>query len=660
MALNVRILLPILVLAALSAFNVVWLSYTSVQSGETGADRANTTLEFLARSSDMAESLRAAKAELKPVVDMTRLMEVDSVWARITEHTTAIAENISWMTENTDNEGILTSLGAAKTGLDQWLVDAGILLGQSQSTEVPTLEKVARTEAALVQHFDEISNGAMTYATEQSAISLNETRSNLTRNAMLLFAGLLVVMIGSFLMSRNLSRDIGEMADRLLIMAEKKDGGETDKNVLNEVRRAVVTLEAALEERRKLERMARDAEVERLEMAEKEKLRAEQEGQRVAEEKREAEARAERQRRRAEQSAQLEEDIARVAKAAQDGDLNARLERTFDERSLNDVSRSINTFLETVESSISLAQDTQRRLACGDLSARFSGTHKGVFRALQSDINQTAEQFQDAMQQISASSQSIFEDASDISHAAKNLAERTERTASHTVETTAMVERVSEAAYHMASTANQSSALVESSIKDVTSSEASMEDAMNTIDEIANYSKQISAVVGVINDISFQTNLLALNAGVEAARAGDAGSGFAVVASEVRALAQRSSESAKEIEALIQSSGERVEKGVVVVKKTGEALKTVSSSVSEISNLVFKITEEAGAQSGEIQKIQDSLAEIDRATQSNAAMFEETTAASQSLTSSAEALSSLAGRFDNAQSLQTSEQRATA
>ena len=112
-------------------------------------------------------------------------------------------------------------------------------------------------------------------------------------------------------------------------------------------------------------------------------------------------------------------------------------------------------------------------------------------------------------------------------------------------------------------------------------------------------------------------------------------------------MAQRSSESAKEIEDLIKSSGERVERGVVVVNQTGEALKTVAGSVTEISARIFKIAEDANSQSDEIHKIKEALSEIDSATQSNAAMFEETTAASQSLTVSAEALSELAGRFES-------------
>lgn len=647
MPLNVRILLPILVLACLSAFSVLWLSSTSIRSAEMRTKTAATSLEVVARSAAMTKSLRAAKAALKPVLDMTRLMDVDNVWARIVKKTDIISKDIQWLTANTSDPKLQQLLKSADQDLARWVTDASILLGQTPSSEIPTMEKVNRTEQNLTAIFAALSGQAKAKMSRTLLSSLEEMRGTLIQTAMLLFAALLVVLGGSFLVARGLSRDISNIAARLLSMSAKDDVQNQDRNVLNVALRATDILEEALHERSKLEELARDAEVERQQVAERDRQRAEEDRARIATERQSAEENAAAQKRRAEQSAELEHEIASVADAAQIGNLQARIARTFDEPSLNDVSRSINGLLETMASSILQTQQTLRRLAGGDLTARFEGDHEGIFSALQIDINQTAEQFQEAMQHIKASSRTIFEDASGISSAAQSLAVRTEQAAIHSEATSTAVGRVSQAASQMADTAAQSSKLVESSIEDVRSSEKSMQDAMQSIDDIATHSKQISAVVGVINDIAFQTNLLALNAGVEAARAGKAGAGFAVVASEVRALAQRSSDSAAEIENLIKSSGERVERGVVVVNKTGEALKTVAGSVTEISSRIFKIAEDANSQSDEIHKIKEALSEIDRATQSNAAMFEETTAASQSLTVSAETLSDLAGRFES-------------
>jgi methyl-accepting chemotaxis protein len=163
--------------------------------------------------------------------------------------------------------------------------------------------------------------------------------------------------------------------------------------------------------------------------------------------------------------------------------------------------------------------------------------------------------------------------------------------------------------------------------------------------EIATSSSQISRIVGVIDDIAFQTNLLALNAGVEAARAGEAGRGFAVVASEVRALAQRSSEAAREIGDLIAASTRQVESGVTLVGEAGATLRRIAGSVNGISDHVADIASSAQEQSASLTEVNASMTQLDQVTQQNAAMFEETTAASQNLVTQADALSARMARF---------------
>ena len=164
--------------------------------------------------------------------------------------------------------------------------------------------------------------------------------------------------------------------------------------------------------------------------------------------------------------------------------------------------------------------------------------------------------------------------------------------------------------------------------------------------DIESSSQQISQIVGVIDEIAFQTNLLALNAGVEAARAGEAGRGFAVVASEVRALAQRSAPAAKEIKTLIATSRSQVENGVTLVGRTGMALKAIAARVHDISGIMAEITASTREQSTALDEVNVAVTQMDQVTQQNAAMVEESTAASQNLTHEASQLVDLVSRFE--------------
>ena len=178
---------------------------------------------------------------------------------------------------------------------------------------------------------------------------------------------------------------------------------------------------------------------------------------------------------------------------------------------------------------------------------------------------------------------------------------------------------------------------------------------MNGIDQS---SREISQIIGVIDEIAFQTNLLALNAGVEAARAGDAGRGFAVVASEVRALAQRSAEAAKEIKGLISTSTGQVDRGVDLVVETGKALQRIVAQVAEINGVVAAIAAGAKEQATGLHEVNTAVNQMDQMTQQNAAMVEETTAAAQSLAGETRDLEDLVARFEIGEQAATAPARA--
>jgi methyl-accepting chemotaxis protein len=173
--------------------------------------------------------------------------------------------------------------------------------------------------------------------------------------------------------------------------------------------------------------------------------------------------------------------------------------------------------------------------------------------------------------------------------------------------------------------------------------------AVSTMAKVEASSKQVGAIIGVINEIAMQSNLLSLNAAVEAARAGESGRGFAVVAAEVRSLAHRSATAAKEIQAIVTSSCTVVAEGVKLVSQTGEALAKISSNVGEINALVDGIASRAQDQASALKQVNDAVNQMDQATQRNAAMAEDATAATQSLAVFCERLAALVSEFQVAE-----------
>ena len=170
--------------------------------------------------------------------------------------------------------------------------------------------------------------------------------------------------------------------------------------------------------------------------------------------------------------------------------------------------------------------------------------------------------------------------------------------------------------------------------------------AVEAMQGIEKSSREISNIISVIDGIAFQTNLLALNAGVEAARAGDAGKGFAVVANEVRALAQRSADAAKDIKELITLSWHQVETGVKLVGQTGDALERIVTRVGDIARLTNDIAHAAAEQATSTQQVNAVVTDMDKMTQQNAAMVEQSTAAARSLADEADKLAGLVQQFD--------------
>ncbi len=286
-----------------------------------------------------------------------------------------------------------------------------------------------------------------------------------------------------------------------------------------------------------------------------------------------------------------------------------------------------------------------KRLAGGDLVTTIDTPFVADLDSVREDFNVSLSKVREAMQSVGLNAQAITASANELMSSANDMSSRTEQQAASVEETAAALEEITTTVKDAASRAEEASQLVARTRTGAEKSGEIVRHAVDAMHQIERSSSEISNIIGVIDDIAFQTNLLALNAGVEAARAGEAGKGFAVVAQEVRELAQRSAAAAKEIKVLINTSGGHVEQGVNLVGETGKALDAIVTEVHEINRHVQAIAESAREQSLGLQEINTAVNTIDQGTQQNAAMVEQSTAASHSLAKDAEALMTLLGQF---------------
>ncbi|WP_275786561.1 methyl-accepting chemotaxis protein [Pararhizobium gei] len=286
-----------------------------------------------------------------------------------------------------------------------------------------------------------------------------------------------------------------------------------------------------------------------------------------------------------------------------------------------------------------------KRLASGDLAFQLDEPFSPEFEALRHDFNSSVQQLGETLGAISTAIAAIDDGTREISSGASDLSKRTEQQAASLEETAAALDQITanvtsssrrtEEARAAATQANGSAAKSAEVVSHA-------EDAMRRIEAS---SQQISSIIGVIDEIAFQTNLLALNAGVEAARAGDAGKGFAVVAQEVRELAQRSAKAAKEIKELIRNSSVEVDGGVKLVLDTGASLKEIAEQITAINHHMAAIATATKEQSTGLAEVNSAINSMDQTTQQNAAMVEQSTAASASLALEAARLRDLVSRF---------------
>ena len=289
------------------------------------------------------------------------------------------------------------------------------------------------------------------------------------------------------------------------------------------------------------------------------------------------------------------------------------------------------TLIRAITRPLAQAVSAADRVAGGDLSQpiRFEGKDETArlleaMQRMQQSLAGTVSSVREGAESVSTASAQIAQGNADLSA-------RTEEQASSLEETSATMEELSATVRQNADSAQQANQLAQSASEVARSGGQVVGEVVTTMRGIEDSSKRISDIISTIDGIAFQTNILALNAAVEAARAGEQGRGFAVVASEVRSLAQRSADAAKEIKSLINDSVERVQSGTQLVDRAGQTMQDIVNSVQRVADIVGEISSASVEQSAGIAQVGEAVTQLDRATQQNAALVEESAAASESL-----------------------------
>jgi methyl-accepting chemotaxis protein len=294
---------------------------------------------------------------------------------------------------------------------------------------------------------------------------------------------------------------------------------------------------------------------------------------------------------------------------------------------------------------LEVARALAQSIAGGDLSQRIRVDGRDEVADLQRALLEMQGGLGALVSQVRDASGSIATASQEIASGNQDLSARTEQTASNAQEAVASLAQLTATVQQTASSSQVAHQLVASASRIATRGGQVVEQAVTSMHEISTSSRKIGDIIGLIDSIAFQTNILALNAAVEAARAGEQGRGFAVVASEVRSLAQRSAQAASEIKGLISASVSAVDGGVRHVEDAGKAMQEIVASVQRVTDIIGEINSAASEQAGGIGQVNESVGEIDRMTQQNAALVEESAAAAESLREQAARLSQVVQQF---------------
>ena len=327
----------------------------------------------------------------------------------------------------------------------------------------------------------------------------------------------------------------------------------------------------------------------------------------------------------------VEKEIEAIVDSVKIGRLDQRISLADKQGFFAKLSGGINELTDVIERVFKDIGSTMESMAEGDLTNRITDDYQGVYLNCKNDINATIDKLSEIFGQVAESANFINNSSQEIAAGNNNLSQRAEQQAANLEETAASMEELTGTVKNNADNAQQANLLASNARELAEKGGTVVHAAVAAMQEINESSNKIADIIGVIDEIAFQTNLLALNASVEAARAGEQGRGFSVVATEVRNLAQRSATAARESKDLIQSSVQKVRAGSEFVNQTGTALSEIVAGVEKVGDIVAAIANASVEQSAGIAQVNQAVSQMDEITQQNAALAEEASAASVSM-----------------------------
>jgi methyl-accepting chemotaxis protein len=345
---------------------------------------------------------------------------------------------------------------------------------------------------------------------------------------------------------------------------------------------------------------------------------------------------------------QIVADINSAMEQVAKGELNTQV-RASAQGSLAQLKDNINATVAGLASVLGDVTNTANAQAQGDLTARVTAQASGSFNVLKEATNVSAAQMEQAVGAAIAAADSVTQSSSEVAQGSIDLSNRTQEQAASLAETASAMEQTLASVNTTRAGIAQAEKISNDQQASREQSQHIMAKTVQAMQSITHSSEQIGNIVTLIDSIAFQTNLLALNAAVEAARAGEHGRGFAVVASEVRALAGKSADAAKDIKGLIDASIRQVREGSDLIQQVSHSLDAIGTGTTQMQATVIEISRAAGEQVKAIEMVNASLSSIDSATQQNAALVEQTSAAAEGMRHQADDLTQLMRRFKVAQ-----------